>query len=153
MKAHMKGNRKSKNIQKQKNIIVIVYCCYYCMHIERRDYHIVCCVCWTIFSLCISWTCSVWGSCSANSTSCATVVIQGPSLHVCKGLAPLIFLVCISIANFNTLKLRLASALWWQRIISCFQVWVRYLRVRITSVEESTLLLSTDEEEHRGRHS
>ena len=101
-------------------IIVLVYA------YRERNYHIVCCVCVgqgviVYFVNMLSRACEVQNSTSRavvviqgssphvvvvihGSSPHVVVVIQGSSPHVCKGLAPLVLLVCISIANFNSLS-------------------------------------------------
>ncbi len=80
-------------------IIVLVYA------YRERNYHIVCCVC--VGQGVIVYFVNMLSSAVVviqGSSPHVVVVIQGSSPHVCKGLAPLVLLVCISIANFNSLS-------------------------------------------------
>ncbi len=85
------GQRKAHMREEQRTVFIIIVLVY---AYRERNYHIVCCVC-------VGQGVIVY---FVNMLSSAVVVIQGSSPHVCKGLAPLVLLVCISIANFNSLS-------------------------------------------------
>ncbi len=85
------GQRKAHMREEQRTVFIIIVLVY---AYRERNYHIVSCVC-------VGQGVIVY---FVNMLSSAVVVIQGSSPHVCKGLAPLVLLVCISIANFNSLS-------------------------------------------------